>query len=105
MKFWLRSRGSRSDASATIARRYRRRTDVISRAHGSKIVLLNLRSETFYSVDEVGGAIWASLESTATVDEICERLAPRYDAAADELRADVESFVADLVRDGLAEEI
>jgi hypothetical protein len=59
-------------------------------------VLLDLRTERYLRLDEVGGAVWAQLEHGASVPEVVDRLAAEYDAPVDRIRADVEAFVTRL---------
>lgn len=85
--------------------RYRPASDVTSAAHGDRTVLMDLRSEQFFTLDDVGARIWGILGRTATADEIASSLLAVYDAPADEVRRDVDAFLADLRRDGLIVEV
>jgi coenzyme PQQ synthesis protein D (PqqD) len=85
--------------------RFRRSPDVSSATHGDRTVLLDLRSEQFFSLDDVGQRIWESLGRSASVDEIVAELVAIYDAPEPKVRADVEAFVRTLVRDRLALEV
>lgn len=57
-------------------------------------------------IDEVlvlnrsAGDVWRLADGTMTLDEIVERLAAAYQAAATALRADVESVISDLSERG-----
>jgi hypothetical protein len=82
--------------------RYRTAEQVSSVTQGDRTVLLDLRSEQFFSLDDVGLRIWESLGRTATVDEIVADLTAIYDAPEADIRHDVETFVATLVKDRLA---
>ncbi|HRQ79030.1 MAG TPA: PqqD family peptide modification chaperone, partial [Gemmatimonadaceae bacterium] len=66
-------------------------------------VLLHTGQEIYFGLNEVGAAIWELLPPvSSSLDEICEKLAERYpDAPRDELRNDVETLLADLLREGL----
>ncbi len=66
-------------------------------------VLLDLATETYFGLDEVGTRFWRVLTSTATIDEALETLGREYDVAADTLRRDVAALVASLVERGLIE--
>jgi len=82
--------------------RYRQSAEVSSATHGDRTVLLDLRSEQFFSLDDVGQRIWESLGRTASIDEIVTELVTIYDAPEAKVRADVETFVGTLLRDRLA---
>jgi hypothetical protein len=64
-------------------------------------VLLNLDSECYFGLDEVGTRMWNALASSADTDAACEALTAEYDVAPERLRADLEDFVARLARAGL----
>jgi hypothetical protein len=85
--------------------RFRQSTEVSAASHGDRTVLLDLRSEQFFSLDDVGQRIWELLGRHATVDEIVAELAGIYDAPEATVRTDVETFVTALVRDRLAVEV
>jgi Coenzyme PQQ synthesis protein D (PqqD) len=93
------AKGVRSDA------RYRQSAEVSSATHGDRTVLLDLRSEQFFSLDDVGHRIWELLGRRASVDEIVLELVAIYDAPEADIRTDVETFITTLVRDRLAVEV
>jgi len=101
----LRWPGSRTSAKPVRSTaRFRQSADVSSATHGDRTVLLDLRSEQFFSLDDVGHRIWELLGRRASVDEIVSELAGIYDAPEATIRTDVETFVTTLVRDRLAVE-
>jgi hypothetical protein len=93
------------DRDGPRAQRFRQAEQVSSVTQGDRTVLLDLRSEQFFSLDDVGLRIWERLGRTASVDEIAAELSTMYDAPADEIRRDVEAFVTRLVTDRLAVEV
>ena len=103
MKFsWLQSpRRER----ASVMSRYRASSQVASVGHGDKVVLLDLRSEQYYSLDDVGAKIWHIMAETPSAEEIAAKLAEAYDAPVDMIRQDVDVFVNGLVRDRLVEKV
>jgi hypothetical protein len=66
-------------------------------------VLLNLDSEHYFGLDEVGTRIWAVLTQAASIQEAYEYLLTQYDVPPDVLRADVEELIGQLVDNGLLE--
>ena len=100
---WFGSRTSEKLVRPTA--RFRQSTDVSSATHGDRTVLLDLRSEQFFSLDDVGHRIWELLGRQASIDEIVIELVAVYDAPAEQIRTDVATFVTTLVRDRLAVEV
>ena len=64
----------RSSTVVSGASRFRCSEDVTSATHGGRTVLLDLRSESFFSIDELGLRIWSAIGRNASVDEIVARL-------------------------------
>jgi len=106
MKFsWLPLRRRERGTDARAASRYRASSQVASVGHGDKVVLLDLRSEQYYSLDDVGAKIWHIMAETPSSEEIATKLAEAYDAPVDIIRQDVDAFVNGLVRDRLVEKV
>ncbi|MDQ7844527.1 MAG: PqqD family protein [Armatimonadota bacterium] len=66
-------------------------------------VLLHLTSGQYHRVDTVGWTIWSLLDGARSLREVAEEVRARYPDAPDHVAADVQGFVADLVRRDLAE--
>ena len=66
-------------------------------------VLLDLATETYYGLDDVGARFWSVLTVAATIDAGVETLAGEYDVAPELLRRDVSSLVVSLAEHGLVE--
>ena len=65
--------------------------------------LLNMENELYFGLDEMGTRLWAALTTSPTIDDAIQFLLAEYDVAEDQLRSDVEQFLADLVDRGLVE--
>jgi hypothetical protein len=66
-------------------------------------VVLNTDSEMYYGLNPVGGFLWEQLEEPRTVMELVEVTAEEFDVASSECRADVRSFLVDLLEADLVE--
>ena len=66
--------------------------------------VLDLRGERYYGLGVVGARIWRLLEGGATLIEVVDRLAEEYDAPREQLDADAEAFVSDMIRRGFVVE-
>lgn len=66
-------------------------------------VLFSTETEVYFGVGEVGARIWELLPPAAhTVDEMVAILSAKYhDVTADQIRADVERFLGELLDNGL----
>ena len=66
-----------------------------------EVILLDLDSDIFIGLDEVGSSIWNLLETPATFSSLCQTLQKEYDVTETTCRADVLSFLSELLNDGL----
>jgi hypothetical protein len=74
---------------------------VLLRELDGESVLLNLDSERYYGLDEVGTRIWKAVTSSGTIGAAYEALAAEYDVTPDLLAADMRALLKDLVAHGL----
>lgn len=97
--------GSRKPTATAPHARFRQSLSVTSVAHGDKTVLLDSRSEQFFSLDETGQEIWTMIASPRTKDEIVTLLCQRFGAPVDQVTADVAEFLGELQRVKLIEAV
>lgn len=65
------------------------------------VVLLHPRSGEYYSLDEVGGAVWGLCDGAHSVREMVAILEREYDAPPATIEADVLALLADLADERL----
>ena len=66
-------------------------------------VLLNLKSESYFGLDQVGTRMWSLLTSTDSIQTAYEKLLEEYDVLADTLRQDMQDLIEQLIANGLVE--
>lgn len=64
-------------------------------------VLLDIRTENYYGLDEVGTVIWSAIREGLTVPQIVDRLEAEYAAPRAMLEEDASNFLAELARSSL----
>ena len=64
-------------------------------------VILNLNTETYFGLNEVGTRIWSSLQQAGTIQQAYESLISEYDVDPATLRNDFQKLIEDLVKHGL----
>jgi hypothetical protein len=69
---------------------------VHSTLHGGRTILLDLRRERYYGLDDVGTRVWALLKEGVDVPAIVARLGEEYDAPRERLQADVSQVLRHL---------
>lgn len=67
----------------------------------AETVLLELNTETYYGLDEVGTRVWQLLKDHRTVDPILAALMAEYEVDEMTLRGDVERLLGELAEVGL----
>ncbi len=77
--------------------------DTLMRVVDGQAVLLSLKTERYYGLDEVGTRVWEALAAGATLAEAAAAIEREFDAPAATIRADIEALLGDLVRERLVE--
>lgn len=75
--------------------------DVISQEVSGETVLLDLNSENYFGLDEVGTRIWQLIESSGKLQDIYDTLLAEYEVEADQLLEDMEQLLTDIEKAGL----
>ena len=66
-----------------------------------EMVLLDMNSENYFGLDEVGTAIWQAMQEKESLKEVFEVLLEQYEVEEDILKKDLETFVGKLEESGL----
>jgi hypothetical protein len=82
--------------------RYRvNKPNVILENFGDEVVIVNLASGNYYSIDALGAEIWAMVQEGATATEITMHLSREYDGAAANIEASVTQFIREIISENL----
>ena len=76
--------------------------DVLVSELDGESVLLNLRSESYFGLDEMGTRVWELLKSES-IQRVYEALLADYDVDPEILRVDLSELLDNLVQQGLVE--
>ncbi len=77
-------------------RRIEIKPDVLVNEVGGEAVLLDLNSEEYFGLDEVGTRIWCRLTTSPTVHIAYEALLEEYDVESLTLQHDIDELIAKL---------
>ena len=64
--------------------------------HGAETVLLHLDFNRYYSMNEVGGRIWALLCSGLPIEDIAEQLSTEFDVTTTDAKIYLHDFLGQL---------
>lgn len=76
--------------------RPRRNEPILAKQVKDDLILLDPRNGEYYTLDEVGGRIWALCDGERTVSDIAAIISQEYDAPAETIEADVVELLRDL---------
>ena len=78
------------------------KANVVSEKFDDEVVIINLDSGNYYSLEGVGFNIWSIIEKGASLDKIVDWVMSQYDSSnAEEINKLVSQFVAELHKEGL----
>ena len=74
--------------------------DVLFQGVSGEIVILDLKSESYFGLDEVGARIWQLMQGHGGLQEVFEVMLEEYEVEADQLKTDMNKLMDDLVQPG-----
>jgi hypothetical protein len=77
--------------------------DVLANVVDGETVFLNLKSEGYFGLDEVGTRMWQVLTTSESVQVAYETLLAEYEVEKDQLQRDLDDLIEQLVGHGLVE--
>ena len=78
----------------------RKQGDWLAAKVGDELVMMSAEKGNYIGLSEVGARIWELIETPQEVDAVCVQLQKEYDVPLDACRADVETFLNELVKHG-----
>ena len=75
--------------------------DAIAQEVSGETVILDLKSEQYFSLDLVGTRIWQLLAETSEIDAIYQQLQQEYDVEPTQLQDDLNHLISHLAEEGL----
>ena len=69
------------------------------------IAILDLRSNTYFSLDPVGAAIWDRMAAPASLDDLTAAIAAEYEVAPEHCQRDISDLLDDMLTHGLIQTV
>lgn len=76
-------------------------TEVLVQELDGESVLLNLESERYFGLDDVGTRVWNLLSEHRLLERVCEEMQKEFDVNEARIRADVLRLVEELLDAGI----
>jgi hypothetical protein len=77
--------------------------DVLVSQLAGESVILDLKSESYFGLDEVGTRMWSALTTSDCIQAAYDGLLTEYAVSDEELREDLSELVERLIHQGLLE--
>jgi hypothetical protein len=71
--------------------------NMLHAAAGEEVMMLDVPGGNYYGLDAIGARIWALIAQPVTLGSVCGRLTSEYDVQEDVCRAEVLTFIEELV--------
>ena len=75
--------------------------DAIAQQVSGETVILDLKSEQYFSLDVVGTRVWQLLQETSNLQQVYDQLLTEYEVEPGRLLADLEALIDSLANEGL----
>jgi hypothetical protein len=76
-------------------------SEVAAEVIDGEAILINLSTGVYYSLDKTGAVIWENLAKGCSFDATLNMLLSKYDASAEQIRADLERLASELCNERL----
>lgn len=87
----------------TLAHHVEPNDDVLFQEVGGEAVLLNLGSESYFGLNEVGTRIWQLLGKNSLLQHVYDVLKDEYDVMPEQLQSDLLTLVDEMAKAGLVQ--
>ncbi len=67
---------------------------------GDELVMMSAAKGNYIGLSEVGARIWELIATPQELDAVCARLQEEYDVTPEVCRAEVDTFLKELVKHG-----
>ena len=75
--------------------------NVIHEVIDGEVVIVNLNTGNYYSIEKLGAAIWSFIDTAAALDQITDAIADRYEGNRKDIEIAVNKLVNQLVEEDI----
>ena len=87
---------------------YRKKEEIVYRKVAGEAILVPIKGkladmQRIFALNPVGEFIWDEIDGSKTLQQISEDIRSRFDVTREDANADLEAFIAELLKEGLIE--
>jgi len=86
---------------ATFTQKVKLSPDALFQEVAGEVVIMDLKSESYFGLDEVGGRIWQLMQQHGDLQIVFEVMLDEFDVEPDQLEVDMKSLLGELTNSGL----
>ena len=75
--------------------------EALSQEVNGETVILDLKSESYFGLDEVGTRVWQLLQEHEDMQKVFDAMLEEFDVDANTLASDMKNLINDLIEKGL----
>jgi len=89
---------------------YKKKSDIVYRKVAGETILVPISGrladmQRIFALNPVGEFIWDKLDGSRSLQQISDDIQRFFDVTGEEANADLEGFIAELLKEGLIEEV
>jgi len=75
--------------------------EALSQEVNGEMVILDLKSESYFGLDEVGTRVWQLLQEHRNVKKVFGIMLGEFDVSEQQLKTDMDNLIDDMMKNGL----
>lgn len=75
--------------------------ECVSCAVDEGVAILDLRSNTYFSLNDVGASIWERMSEPVSLEDLTRAVSEEYSVAPEECRGDIADLLDEMLKHGL----
>ena len=91
--------------SLTLEQKVTRHPDMLSAEIGGEAVMMSIEKGAYFGLNPIATRIWDLIEQPCTVADLIKTISEEYEVTDEQCTADVQEFVADMIKRGLAQQV
>lgn len=91
--------------SLSLEQKITRHPDMLSAEIGGEAVMMSIEKGAYFGLNPIATRIWDLIDQPRSIAELIETITAEYEVSGQQCAADVQEFVADMIKRGLAQQV